>query len=164
MGAHLSKLWPYTGNWAKSSTLSQDSVHIVIRGMFENFYEFTSIRILVIVIHYCSTYVPVFYEIVLRSLWQFIHLTDSQGLGTDDHTLIRVIVSRCEVDMVQIKKKFYQKYHQSLGSFIKVGPREGSWLVVPASFPILHLYSHICHTRMQQINLKIETFGQCSLP
>ncbi len=44
-----------------------------------------------------------------------------QGLGTDDATLIRVMVSRCEVDMVQIKKCFYTRYHKTLGSFIKVG-------------------------------------------
>ena len=41
----------------------------------------------------------------------------TQGLGTDDHTLIWVMVTHCEVDMVQIynKKKLYY------GSFIKVG-------------------------------------------
>ena len=44
-----------------------------------------------------------------------------QGLGTNDRVLVRVMVSRCEVDMVQIKKIFYQKYHKTLGSFIKVG-------------------------------------------
>ena len=38
---------------------------VVIRGTFENLYEFTSVRIFAIVIHYCSAY-----------LWQFIHLTD----------------------------------------------------------------------------------------
>ena len=43
-----------------------------------------------------------------------------QGLGTNDRVLVRVMVSRCEVDMVQIKKIFYQKYHKTLGSFIKV--------------------------------------------
>ena len=44
-----------------------------------------------------------------------------QGFGTDDSTLVRVMVSRCEVDMVQIKKKFHTKYYKTLGSFIKVG-------------------------------------------
>lgn len=42
-----------------------------------------------------------------------------KGLGTNDRVLVRVMVSRCEVDMVQIKKIFYQKYHKTLGSFIK---------------------------------------------
>jgi len=42
-----------------------------------------------------------------------------KGLGTDDHTLVRVMVTRCEVDMVQIKNKFYESYRESLGSFIR---------------------------------------------
>lgn len=51
-------------------------------------------------------------------------LSLSQGLGTDDATLVRVMVSRCEVDMVQIKSAFRAKYYKSLESFIKVR-REG---------------------------------------
>ena len=42
-----------------------------------------------------------------------------KGLGTDDKTLIRVMVSRCEVDMVQIKLAFQKKYHKTLESFIR---------------------------------------------
>ena len=42
------------------------------------------------------------------------------GLGTDDDSLIRVCVSRSEIDMVQIKQQFQQLYDQSLGQFIKV--------------------------------------------
>lgn len=42
-----------------------------------------------------------------------------KGFGTDDATLVRVVVSRCEVDMVQIKKEFQNKYFKSLASFIK---------------------------------------------
>jgi len=42
-----------------------------------------------------------------------------KGAGTKDKVLIRVIVSRCEVDMVQIKEEFQRKYGKSLGSFIK---------------------------------------------
>lgn len=42
-----------------------------------------------------------------------------KGLGTDDRTLVRVMVTRCEVDMVQIKQKFQSRYHKTLGSFIK---------------------------------------------
>ena len=43
-----------------------------------------------------------------------------QGLGTDDDTLVRVVVSRCEVDMVQIKQLFQKNYTQDLGAYIKV--------------------------------------------
>jgi len=42
-----------------------------------------------------------------------------KGAGTDDSTLIRVMVSRCEVDMVQIMQAFQRKYGKSLVQFIK---------------------------------------------
>jgi len=42
-----------------------------------------------------------------------------KGAGTDERTLTRVIVSRCEVDLVQIKQKFKEEYGKTLGSFIK---------------------------------------------
>jgi len=41
-----------------------------------------------------------------------------KGLGTNDRTLIRVMVSRCEVDMVQIKNEFQRAYGKTLASFI----------------------------------------------
>lgn len=43
-----------------------------------------------------------------------------KGLGTDDESLLRVVVSRCEVDMVQIKEAFERDYKQTLGQFIRV--------------------------------------------
>ena len=42
-----------------------------------------------------------------------------KGLGTDDKALVRIVVSRCEIDMVQIKEEFQKKYSQSLAQFIK---------------------------------------------
>ncbi|XP_078284438.1 annexin A4-like isoform X1 [Rhinoraja longicauda] len=41
-----------------------------------------------------------------------------KGLGTDDKTLIRVMVSRCEVDMLDIRAEFKRMYGKSLYSFI----------------------------------------------
>ncbi|XP_070544353.1 annexin A7-like isoform X2 [Ptychodera flava] len=41
-----------------------------------------------------------------------------KGLGTDDDTLIRVVVSRCEKDMEQIKHEFQRMYSQPLSQFI----------------------------------------------
>jgi len=41
-----------------------------------------------------------------------------KGLGTDDKALIRVMVTRCEVDMIQIKREFQLMYGKSLESFI----------------------------------------------
>lgn len=45
-----------------------------------------------------------------------------QGLGTDDSTLIRVMVSRSEIDMLHIRREFLATYGKSLHSFIKVTP------------------------------------------
>ena len=48
-----------------------------------------------------------------------LHLA-MKGLGTDDDTLVRVIVSRSEVDMVQVKEEFQRNFKQSLHDFIVV--------------------------------------------
>lgn len=42
-----------------------------------------------------------------------------KGAGTDDKTLIRVVVSRCEIDMVDIKQDFQRLYGKSLSKFIE---------------------------------------------
>ncbi|KAH0623036.1 hypothetical protein JD844_030934 [Phrynosoma platyrhinos] len=56
-----------------------------------------------------------------------------KGLGTDDDTLIRVMVSRCEIDMIDIKAEFKRMYGNSLYSFIK-GDTSGDYRKV-----LLHL-------------------------
>ncbi|XP_019390791.1 PREDICTED: annexin A6 isoform X3 [Crocodylus porosus] len=42
-----------------------------------------------------------------------------QGLGTRDNTLIRIMVSRSEIDMLDIREVFRTKYEKSLYSMIK---------------------------------------------
>uniref|UniRef100_A0A0B7AJ10 Annexin n=1 Tax=Arion vulgaris TaxID=1028688 RepID=A0A0B7AJ10_9EUPU len=42
-----------------------------------------------------------------------------KGMGTDDRTLVRIIVSRCEVDMKQIKAEFQRHYGQGLEAFVR---------------------------------------------
>ncbi|KAK1800466.1 hypothetical protein P4O66_005496 [Electrophorus voltai] len=42
-----------------------------------------------------------------------------KGLGTTDSILIRVMVSRCEIDMLDIKTEFLKMYGKTLHSFIK---------------------------------------------
>lgn len=41
------------------------------------------------------------------------------GIGTNDKSLVRLVVSRCEIDMVDIKEQFQRYYGKSLKSFIK---------------------------------------------
>ena len=43
-----------------------------------------------------------------------------KGLGTDDDTLVRVIVSRCEIDLVNIKEEFEKLTSQKLAEFVTV--------------------------------------------
>ncbi|VDP83898.1 unnamed protein product [Schistosoma mattheei] len=47
-------------------------------------------------------------------------------LGTDNRTLIRIIVSRCEVDLGIIKKEFSSLTGKTLESYIHVHPPDES--------------------------------------
>lgn len=41
-----------------------------------------------------------------------------QGLGTNDRDLIRLIVTRCEIDLHDIKVTFKRKYGKTLASYV----------------------------------------------
>ncbi|KAJ7395245.1 hypothetical protein BTVI_156683 [Pitangus sulphuratus] len=70
-----------------------------------------------------------------KQLYFADRLYDSmKGKGTRDKVLIRIMVSRCEVDMLKIKSEFKRKYGKSLYYFIQ------------ASFPAFALY----HGPLQQ--------------
>lgn len=42
------------------------------------------------------------------------------GLGTNDSQLIRILVTRCEIDLADVKIAFQKKYNKTLRSFIQV--------------------------------------------
>lgn len=42
------------------------------------------------------------------------------GMGTNDNDLIRIVVSRCEVDMLDIKRSYQARYGKSLEASIEV--------------------------------------------
>lgn len=46
--------------------------------------------------------------------------TAVKGMGTDDNTLIRIIVSRSEIDLNEIKREFERMFDRTLLSAVKV--------------------------------------------
>lgn len=53
-------------------------------------------------------------EFFARCLYKSMH-----GFGTNEKALTRIIVTRCEIDMLDIKEEFQRKYGKTLKSFIK---------------------------------------------
>ena len=49
-----------------------------------------------------------------------------KGLGTNDRQLVRLVVTRCEIDMTEIKEAFERLFGESLKSMIK-GDTSGSY-------------------------------------
>ncbi|KAJ0763358.1 putative annexin [Helianthus annuus] len=52
------------------------------------------------------------------TLWLKVLYKSMQGLGTNDTTLIRVIVTRTEIDMQYIKAEYHKKYNKNLNDVV----------------------------------------------
>jgi annexin A7/11 len=76
----------------------------------ENEFSFTSKESLLALVH----------SIRDRTEYLAVRLHDSMaGIGTDDRTLIRIVVGRSEIDLEDIKEAFRLKYDKTLAEFIE---------------------------------------------
>lgn len=72
-------------------------------------------------------------------LYCYSNLVCFQGLGTADNTLIRIMISRSEIDMLDIRECFRLRYEKSLYNMIKVS--EGNRLHLESKrLPTVQLY------------------------
>ncbi|MEQ2237935.1 Annexin A5 [Ilyodon furcidens] len=70
-----------------------------------------SLKDLLLAVVKCARSVPAYFAETLYHAMK--------GAGTDDNTLIRVMVTRCEVDMLDIRAEFRKRFACSLHSMIK---------------------------------------------
>lgn len=61
-------------------------------------------------VRYIQDPITYYSEVLYRSM---------KGMGTDDRTLIRTVLSRCEIDLGVIKKRFYKLHQKTLDKAIK---------------------------------------------
>lgn len=77
----------------------------------------------------------------LRHFHATLVLVVMKGAGTADDTLIRVIVTRCEVDMVQIKQEYQRSHGRTLEAAIEVF---GQRVTLLKSFPSSVVFAYVC--------------------
>lgn len=97
----------------------------------------------------------ILYQILFHSL------SPLQGLGTDDRALIRIMVSRSEIDLFNIRKEFKETHDASLHEFIQVEafvvspclivsrhrPWCMTWYAICSLDALYNLHCDVCCTR-----------------
>lgn len=71
-----------------------------------------------------------------------------EGAGTDDRTLIRIIVSRSEIDMGTIKREYERIYDRTLHNDVKVIKVACEWILLTCGFllfPLSCTVARFCH-------------------
>ena len=58
-------------------------------------------------------------KVTKKSLKKYCEFWFDLGIGTKDSDLVRIVTSRCELDMVEIKEAYKTKYNDSLENMIK---------------------------------------------
>ncbi|XP_056133197.1 annexin A6 isoform X1 [Lampris incognitus] len=97
-----------------------------LRRVFQEFVRYTNKDIEQIIKKEMSGDVKnAFYAIVCSVKNQPAYFADRlykamKGLGTDDRALIRIMVSRCEIDLFNIRKEFKDSHDATLHEFIQV--------------------------------------------
>merc|ERR1719233_1022660 len=61
-------------------------------------------------VRYIQDPITYYSEVIYRSM---------KGMGTDDRTLIRTVLSRCEIDLGEIKRRFEKLHQKSLDKAVK---------------------------------------------
>lgn len=87
-------------------------------------------------------------QALLQIVRSFSLISSLQGAGTDDETLKRIVISRCEVDMENIKGEYQTAYKETLGKAISVSNNifnscDGG--------PIIKMYTIIDHRIISKI-------------
>uniref|UniRef100_A0A668UKX3 Annexin n=1 Tax=Oreochromis aureus TaxID=47969 RepID=A0A668UKX3_OREAU len=97
----------------------EDSIKNELSGDFE--------RLMLAVVQ-CIRSVPMFFA---KRLYKSM-----KGLGTADNTLIRIMISRSEIDMLDIRECFRLRYEKSLYNMIKVRKRDCILVFFLEMFPL----------------------------
>ncbi|XP_055518211.1 annexin A4-like [Leucoraja erinacea] len=111
------KVWYYCGYslLRRSKSPSKSSVKYTFSNSFEDLLQSWNI-VWTGMVNDTSCQIFVFLGILQEmTCW----VLEAEGAGTDDDALIRTMVSRCEIDMLDIKVEFQRLYGKSLHSFIK---------------------------------------------